>query len=187
MINRYAQLLYGKILYIYETPLNLEDLSIIFSPKTYWVDVTGMSCEVGYLVDYRENVGLIFTPPPTTVLTLEEIKLHKIELLKVERDKRESDVIEYKGKFFDYDDKARERMRISEKALIDNNIESQEWTCADNTKTMLTVADFKAINTIAARRSGILHDKYNALKELINKCITNKELEAITFDTETTV
>ena len=46
---RYAQPLYGKIIYIYETDLPFEELSTVFDPKTYWVDVTGQDCEVGYI------------------------------------------------------------------------------------------------------------------------------------------
>lgn len=184
MKNKFAQLLYGKIIFIYETVLKKEELSTIFSPTTYWVDVTGQDVEVGYLVGCKENVGLVFSPPPTTTLTLEETKAHQIALMKTERDAREVAILEYDGKTFDYDDKSRERLRIAEKALIDNNLPSQEWTCADNTKTELTVADFKIINTLAAERSATLHERYNTLKELINNCLTIEEVEAITFDSD---
>lgn len=77
-MNRYAQLLYGKVIYIFETDLKFEQLSTIFDPSTYWVDVTGMDCEVGYLVSFEDNVGLILTPPPSKELTLEEEKAAKL-------------------------------------------------------------------------------------------------------------
>ena len=51
--NRFAQPMYGKIIYIYETDLELNQLSTIFSPTTFWIDVTGLDCEVGYLVDFK--------------------------------------------------------------------------------------------------------------------------------------
>lgn len=61
--NKYAQLLYGKVLYIFETDLKFNELSTIFDPTTYWVDVTGMECEVGYIASFKEGVGLVLTPP----------------------------------------------------------------------------------------------------------------------------
>lgn len=115
-------------------------------------------------------------------LTLEEEREVKKEELKSIRDSREVEIIAYGDKTFDYDDKARERMRIAKDALIDNGIESQEWTCADNSKTWLTVEDFKNINSMAAVRSGALHDKYNDLKEYIDTLETIEEVRAVTFD-----
>lgn len=183
--NRFAQPLYGKIIYIYETDLEKEQLATIFDPSTYWIDVTGIDCEVGYILEYVEGGGLRFVPPPNDgPLSLEETKANKIALMKAERDNREVAVIDYKDITLDYDDKARERMRIAQQALEDNNIESQLWTCADNVQVLLTVQDFKNINTLAAQRSGTLHVQYNKLKEYINSLTTIEEVDAVTFDTE---
>lgn len=113
---------------------------------------------------------------------LDDVKAQKKFELKYERDKREVAVIAYKGKQFDYDDKARERLNIARQALEDNNIPSQTWTCADNSITELTVADFKALNTLAAQRSGQLHEQYNKLKFYINTLKTIEAIEAVTFD-----
>lgn len=167
-MNRFAQLLYGKVIYIYETYLSQSELSTIFSPDTFWVDVTGLECQVGDVVSFQEGVGLVFTRPPGQELTIAEQKAKKIELLKIRRDMEETMPIEYKDKLFDYDDKARERMRIAKEALEDNNIPSQIWTCADNSQMELGVQDFKNINSLAAQRSGELHVRYNELKDLIN-------------------
>lgn len=183
--NRFAQPLYGKIIYIYETDLEKDQLATIFDPSTYWIDVTGIDCEVGYILEYVEGGGLRFVPPPNDgPLSLEETKANKIALMKAERDNREVAVIDYKDITLDYDDKARERMRIAQQALEDNNIESQLWTCADNVQVLLTVQDFKNINTLAAQRSGALHVQYNKLKEYINSLTTIEEVDAVTFDTE---
>ena len=100
-----------------------------------------------------------------------ELKQYKVQEFKYKRDGDEVAVIEYNSKVFDYDDKARERMRIAEKALIDNNLASRVWTCADNSSTELTVQDFKNINTLAAQRSGALHVKYNELKDAVNALV----------------
>lgn len=110
---------------------------------------------------------------------LEELKQQKIALFKYCRDNEEVAVMEYNNKTFDYDDKSRERMRIAEKALVDNNLASQLWTCADNTQVELTVQDFKNINSLAAQRSGALHVKYNELKDLVNACTTAEDLEQV--------
>ena len=113
--------------------------------------------------------------------SLGDFKVQKIQAFKYKRDSDEVAVIEYNNKTFDYDDKSRERMRIAEKALVDNNLTSQAWTCADNSSTELTVQDFKNINSLAAQRSGVLHVKYNELKDMVNVCITVDELEQVTW------
>ncbi len=116
--------------------------------------------------------------------SLEEVKTSKKNALKWERDRRETLPIKYKGKAYDYDDKARERLNIARQALEDNNLPSQMWTCADNTDIELTVEDFKNINSLAAQRSGQLHDTYRKLCDYIDKLKTADEVNAVTFDTE---
>lgn len=163
-MNRFAQLLYGKVIYIYETFLAMSELSTVFSPATFWVDVTGVDCVVGDVVSFQEAVGLVFVRPPSQELSFAEQQAKKLEQFKLSRDLEEIQPILYDGRLFDYDDKARERMRIAEKALVDNGLVSQVWTCADNSQTELTVQDFKGINSLAAQRSGLLHVRYNGLK-----------------------
>ena len=115
---------------------------------------------------------------------LDDVKANKKHELKYERDKREVAVIDYKGKQFDYDAKARERLNIARQALEDNNLPKQMWTCADNTDIELTVEDFKNINSLAAQRSGQLHDQYRKLCNHIDGLQTKEEIEKITFDTQ---
>lgn len=79
--NRFAQPLYGKIIYIYETNLTMEQLPTIFDPSTFWIDVTGLDCEVGYLVSFKEGEGLVLTPPPNKEYTFDELKAQKLELV----------------------------------------------------------------------------------------------------------
>nr|DAW71303.1 MAG TPA: hypothetical protein [Caudoviricetes sp.] len=62
-MNRYAEILYGKVRAIYEDERDFETWRMIFSPATYWIDVTGLSCEVGYDVRFDDNLGLILQPP----------------------------------------------------------------------------------------------------------------------------
>ncbi|MBQ1182423.1 MAG: hypothetical protein IIX53_02010 [Phascolarctobacterium sp.] len=77
--NRFAQPLYGKIIYIFETDLKMEELSTIFSPKTYWIDVTGIDCEVGYIQEFREGEGIVWVAPPNEEYTFEDEQKRMLE------------------------------------------------------------------------------------------------------------
>lgn len=81
--NRFAQPLYGKIIYIYETDLKKEELATIFDPSTYWIDVTGLDCEAGYILEYVEGGGLRFVPPPNEEYTFEEEQARMLEKVDV--------------------------------------------------------------------------------------------------------
>lgn len=182
--NRFAQPLYGKIIYIFETDLEKADLATIFDPKTYWIDVTNIDCEVGYIQEYKEGVGIVWVKPPNTEPSLESEKAHKEAQMKAERDLREVTVIEYKDKLFDYDDKARERMRIAKEDLENTGVTSRLWTCADESIVEVTVADFEEINSLAATRSEELHFQYRKLKVKIKACTDIPSVQAISFDTD---
>lgn len=65
-MNRFAQILYGEVIYIYETEMSMEQLSTIFSPKTYWVDVTNKQCEVGNTVTFDNEKGFVFSKKEDT-------------------------------------------------------------------------------------------------------------------------
>ena len=53
-------------MYIFETEMPMEQLSTIFSPKTYWVDVTDKQCEVGDIVTFDNEKGFVFTKKEDT-------------------------------------------------------------------------------------------------------------------------
>lgn len=126
-----------------------------------------------------EDKGDFYAVVAIPALSLDEIKQAKIDSLKSTRDTLEVEPITYNGNRYDYDDKARERMRIAQQALSDNNIPNQLWTTYDNTQVELTVQDFKNINTLAAKRSGELHIHYNTLKQEVLACTTNEDVEKI--------
>ena len=73
-MNRFAQLLYGEVIFIFETEMPMEQLSTIFSPQTYWVDVTDKECDVGDVVTYDNEKGFVFSKTTTTIQnpTIEE-------------------------------------------------------------------------------------------------------------------
>lgn len=182
-MQKIAEILYGKVANIYNTTRTLDELKKLFSPAALLVDITNIDdVAIGYRVDFKSATDFILIPPAKILPeTLDEVKIAKIKELKAIRDAKEVAIITYNGKTYDYDDKARERMRIAKDTLVDNNIASQTWTCADNSKAELTVADFKAINTLAAQRSGQLHDKYNELKNKVEAMTSIDEIRAVQF------
>lgn len=183
--NRFAQPLYGKIIYIYETDLTMDQLSLIFSPKTYWIDVTGIDCEVGYVQEFREGEGIVWVAPPNEEYSFEELKANKIAEMKAIRDSREESVIYHNEVPFDYDSKSRERLNSARRGLEDENPDGVElWTNANNEVVSLSLEDFIAIDKLARDRSRELHIRYNKLKLLINAVATEEELKSVHFDVE---
>lgn len=130
--------------------------------------------------EYKEIPKEPIEPEPS----LDEIKEAKIAEMKAERDYREVQNIEYNGKVFDYNEKARERLSRAQQYLEDNSLPSIMWTCADNTLSLLTIQDFKNLNTLAATRSAELHEQYNKLKVYINGLTSTDEVKSVTFDTD---
>lgn len=128
--------------------------------------------------EYKEEPKEPVEPEPS----LDEVKETKIEEMKAERDYREVQDIEYNGKTYDYDDKSRERLSRAQQYLEDNGLESILWTCADNTFSLLSIEDFKNINTVSATRSSALHEQYNRLKIYVNGLTSADEVNAVTFD-----
>lgn len=182
-MNKIAEILFGKIANVYNTTRSLDEMKKLFAPAALLVDVTNIDdVAVGYRVDFvSETEFNLIAPAKILPETLEEVKIAKIKELKAVRDAREVAIIEYNGKTYDYDDKARERMRIAKDALVDNNIASQTWTCADNSIVELSVEDFKNINTLAATRSGQLHDRYNELKSQVEAMDNIEAVRAVQF------
>ena len=182
--NRFAQPLYGKIIYIYETDLEKDQLATIFDPSTYWIDVTGLDVEVGYILEYVEGGGLRFVPPPNdSPLSLEETKANKIALMKAKRDAEEVKPIAYNGNLFDYDDKARDRIAAAIIALdVQGDGAKISWTTADNEDAVVTAADLRAIVAAAAVRSNLLHIAYRKAKAQVEATGSAEEVDVVTLE-----
>ena len=182
--NRFAQPLYGKIIYIYETDLEKDQLATIFDPSTYWIDVTGLDVEVGYILEYVEGGGLRFVPPPNdSPLSLEETKANKIALMKAKRDAEEVKPIAYNGNLFDYDDKARDRIAAAIIALDVQGVGAKiSWTTADNEDAVVTAADLRAIVAAAAVRSNLLHIAYRKAKAQVEATGSAEEVDVVTLE-----
>lgn len=108
-------------------------------------------------------------------------KSNKIQELKSTRDTEEVLPIEYNGNFFDYDEKARDRIKDAQEALEGTDI-SIDWTSADNTDATLFYQDFKNIRRAVAMRADMLHKRYRQLRELVDTAQTVEEVNLIVWD-----
>lgn len=129
--------------------------------------------------DKGEYYEVVRLPLPT----LEEIKQRKIAELKAERDSKEVEPIIYQGYFFDYDDKARDRINAAIIALevleVAGASPTLTWTTADNQDVKVTASDLRNIIAQVALRSDKLHTAYRKAKERVVAATTKEELDII--------
>ncbi len=130
-------------------------------------------------VGYDMNFYLVGTAPAKP---LEEVKAAKIVELKNERTTREEAPVEYGGKVWDFDAKARDRITAAATALELGGVESIEWTAHDDTSASLTALDLKGIVAAAALRGDALHKKYRELRDAANAAETAEEVSAIVWE-----
>lgn len=180
-MNRFAQPMYGKIIYIYETDLSIDKLNTIFSPDTYWIDVTGIECEVGYTVKFVDGVGIVFAPPEDAVEeTVEMAKERKINEMKQRRDSEDDLPIEISsGHTYDFDTRAREKIEIAI-AYLNNGRENEKiaWILADGSIVNSTLDMFNEVLQKAVIRSSENHYNYARLKAYIGQ-LENPTIEDI--------
>lgn len=180
-MNKYAQVKGGKIIYFYQTDLSIGELTSIFSPKTFWVDVTDKECGLGWEVSYNSDCEMVLTAPPApTTPTLEVLRQRKIAELKYQRDVAEVQPIEYNGNLYDYDEKARDRINVAIAALGDTG--SISWTTADNKEVTVTGVDLRSVLIEVAKRSIALHKAYRAAREKVLNATTKEEVEQVVLN-----
>ena len=113
---------------------------------------------------------------------LEAVKADKVLELKSERNTREEAPVEYAGKLWDFDTKARDRITAAATALEVSGVESLEWTAHDDTSATMTAADLKAIVAAAALRGDALHKKYRELRDQANAATTAEAVKAVVWE-----
>lgn len=146
--------------------------------KEYWLqdDVYGAPAHK------METLGAlptdaVFTPPKKTI---KQVKQEKIVELKIMRDSKEVEPIDYQGYSFDYDSKARERISAAIVALeVAGASATLTWTTADNKDVKVTASDLRAIIAQVALRSDKLHTAYRKAKEKVGTATTKEEVKAI--------
>ena len=113
-----------------------------------------------------------------------DAKNNKTTSMKAERDRIQELPIEYNGKFFDYNKESLQKLNEA-KDDLEGTEDTQIWICADNSLTYLTYNDIMAIKKLGKERSNDVHIQYAKLKYLIEMAKTVEEVEAITFETDT--
>ena len=144
-----------------------------YADLAVWCNANGATIED--MGEYYECKAL---PTPS----LEELKEEKVAAFKAARNAEEIAPIEWNGNLFDYDADSRDRMSIKRRNIEDNGGNGTvTWTLADNSYTVIGLADFIGINNAASDRSEALHYKYNVLKAQAEAATTKEELEAIVW------
>ena len=131
-----------------------------------------------YILQNGTKFTILEIPAPS----LDEIKQAKLASLKSMRDSLEVEPIFYNGHYFDYDEKARDRINaaiISLDLLGEGTVIS--WTTADNTEAIVSANDLRGVIGAVAIRSNELHIKYRRLRELVDKAKTVAEVETIVW------
>ena len=111
-LNKFAQLYKQKVIYIYETPLAMDELSNYFDPKTVWVDVTDMpNVEVGYIQGVDESGNCVLKSPTSVsqeenYMTPDEIYYTIYYNIKLQREKYMNKIVRKKA-FLDIDEPLR--------------------------------------------------------------------------------
>lgn len=172
---KYAEMLYGEVVKIYEDKRPLEDFKKLFTPSAFFIDVTSREdVAVGDIVTYDSNMGVTLTHKVQEELTLEDVKKYKIELFKKKRDTEELSPISFGGYLWDFDEKAQMRINGAITVLGEDTI---TWTSADNQEIKnVNVDDLKQIIGAAAMRSNALHIKYRELKAEIENAANIDEV-----------
>ena len=111
-LNKFAQLYKQKVIYIYETPLAMDELSNYFDPTTVWVDVTDMpNVEVGYIQGVDESGNFVLKSPTSVsqeenYMTPDEIYYTIYYNIKLQREKYMNKIVRKKA-FLDIDEPLR--------------------------------------------------------------------------------
>ena len=102
-LNKFAQLYKQKVIYIYETPLAMDELSNYFDPKTVWIDVTDMpNVEVGYIQGVDESGNFVLKSPTSVsqeenYMTPDEIYYTLYYNIKLQREKYMNKIVRKKA------------------------------------------------------------------------------------------
>ena len=126
-LNKFAQLYKQKVIYIYETPLAMDELSNYFDPTTVWVDVTDMpNVEVGYIQGVDESGNFVLKSPTSVsqeenYMTPDEIYYTIYYNIKLQREKYMNKIVRKKA-FLDIDEPLRYTNTDDEISVISKKI-----------------------------------------------------------------
>lgn len=122
------------------------------------------------------------------VPTVAELFPAKKAELKAARDAAEVAPLEYDGNIFDYDEKARDRIKdaitlleMTDAAGVTDTKATIEWTTADDKDVLMTADDLLGVIAAVGERSNVLHVKYRKLRTQAENAKTVEELNAINW------
>lgn len=108
---------------------------------------------------------------------VDEAKAKKIAEFKSLRDTKEVEAVQTDKGLFDYDEKARDRIKDAIVTLKYGG--TIEWTLADNTDVSVDMLDLEHVIMAVASRSNALHITYRNLKDRVNAAQTVEEVNSI--------
>lgn len=158
-------------------------LNQIFTIEQYneayrFISENGYTIKEIEAIDDVRQFQIVEMPQPS----LEKVRAVKIAELKNERNSREEAPVEYGGKLWDFDTKARDRITAAATALEVSDIETIIWTAYDDTSSALTANDLKGIIATAAMRGNELHEQYRILRDEVNAATSKEEVDAISWE-----
>lgn len=176
-MNKFAEIKYGKIIAILEDYKPLEVFREAHAPDKYWIDVTGMDCKVGDVIEFKDGIGLVIKH--TTTNSLETLKASKINDLKTIQYVENQQPIEYEFKFYDYNEQSKWKILEKIYSMEVSGEYTTKWHTAYNEEVELTAYDLKCIIAEGAKRTALVHDKYSVLKSKVENCATLEEVYGV--------
>lgn len=153
-LNKFAQLYKQKVIYIYETPLAMDELSNYFDPKTVWIDVTNMpNVEVGYIQGVDESGNFVLKSPTSVsqeenYMTPDEIYYIIYYNIKLQREKYMNKIVRKKA-FLDIDEPLRYANTDDEISTISKKILDYLTTTNKDIESYLKEKNYTEQKTIA--------------------------------------
>ena len=183
IMYKYAEIYGGRVRDIKTSHLDFINFSSIWSPNSFWVDVTGVDVEIGYVVKSDTKIGVYFERPEVLIdeSSFDFQKQAKMELLS--------------ATFSKHDDKARImtslgfRVNAGERAKQDINglvitmeadkTPSIEFMDFDNILQLVTLDELKTIQVEVIKNSSMVYQQKWEIRDRIQSAETVEELDAI--------
>ena len=147
-----------------------------YSKCAMWCNETGLAT----IQDQGEYYECVAIPQLSDEAKLAMAKERKVLELKSARDTEEQSPILYNQYYWDFDDKAIQRINGAIIAL--SNGGTITWTSAENEEiNEVTADDLRGVISASAVRSNALHIKYRQLREQVESATTIEEVESIVW------
>lgn len=149
-------------------PLETQEQLDSYSQAAEWCNSNNAT-----IVDQGEYYEVV-----AIVVSLDDAKASKITELKLLRDAKELEPVQYIDHYYDFDVKSFDRINAAIIAL-DQTHGTIGWTTADNSVVEVNADALRGVIASAAIRSNALHVIYRELKEAVNAATTVSEVGSI--------